>query len=557
MAPAVSVPQPVQPAPAPPFVGVWDGDPAALQPAPQHIARAIQDFTRPVYVVDGPAGLSVTSVGEIRCPTVSDADGLPLRAVALPLEPSALGDPAFRAAHGVRYAYVAGAMANGIASVELVVAMAEAGMVGFFGAAGLELAEIERAIHRIRDAVGERPFGFNLIHSPHDPALEDGTVDLYLRHGVERVSASAYLGLTLPLVRYRVSGIHRGAGGRVVVPNQVFAKVSRVEVARHFLSPPPEKMLAVLVEQGHISPEQAALAGEIPMAEDITAEADSGGHTDNRPALALIPTLVALRDELQAVYGFVPTPRIGAAGGIATPVSVTAAFAMGAAYVLTGSINQACVEAGTSPAVKQMLAEAGQADVMMAPAADMFEMGVQVQVLKRGTMFALRARKLYELYRGYASLEEIPADVRAGLERDYFRASLDQVWAETRAFFARRDPAQIERAERDSRHRMALVFRSYLGRSSNWANLGEPSRKADYQIWCGPAMGAFNEWARGSILESAVERRAPTIAINLLAGAASLSRANALRMQGLTLPPEAVQYRPRPRTEIPTARGAT
>ena len=33
------------------------------------------------------------------------------------------------------------------------------------------------------------------------------------------------------------------------------------------------------------------------MARDLTAEADSGGHTDNRPALALLPTMIALKNE--------------------------------------------------------------------------------------------------------------------------------------------------------------------------------------------------------------------------------------------------------------------
>jgi len=33
---------------------------------------------------------------------------------------------------------------------------------------------------------------------------------------------------------------------------------------------------------------------------DLTAEADSGGHTDNRPALALLPAMMALRDELSS-----------------------------------------------------------------------------------------------------------------------------------------------------------------------------------------------------------------------------------------------------------------
>ncbi len=44
----------------------------------------------------------------------------------------------------------------------------------------------------------------------------------------------------------------------------------------------------------------------------------------------------------------------------------------------------------------------------MAPSADMFEMGVKVQVLKTGTMFAMRASKLYELYTKYDSIEADP-----------------------------------------------------------------------------------------------------------------------------------------------------
>ena len=75
----------------------------------------------------------------------------------------------------------------------------------------------------------------------------------------------------------------------------------------------------------------------------------------------------------------------------------------------------AAIESGLSDAGKAMLAQADVADVIMAPAADMFELGVQVQVLKRGTMFGVRAAKLYEAYRDHPSLDAIPADVRARL----------------------------------------------------------------------------------------------------------------------------------------------
>jgi PfaD family protein len=175
----------------------------------------------------------------------------------------------------------------------------------------------------------------------------------------------------------------------------------------------------------------------------------------------------------------------------------------------------------------------------------MFEMGVKVQVLKRGTMFAARATRLYELYLAHPGLEDIPAPVRTKLEADLFRMPLAQAWEETRAFWARRDPREVARAEADPKHRMALVFRSYLGRASRWAIEGEPSRVADYQIWCGPAMGAFNAWARGSFLEDPAQRTAVQIGKNLLEGAAVLTRAHQLRTFGAPVPPSAFRWRPR------------
>jgi PfaD family protein len=180
----------------------------------------------------------------------------------------------------------------------------------------------------------------------------------------------------------------------------------------------------------------------------------------------------------------------------------------------------------------------------------MFEMGVKVQVLKRGTMFAMRAAKLYELYRGHGSLEEIPTSERAQLEKNLFRAPLAEIWTQTRDFWLGRDPAQVERAERDARHRMSLVFRWYLGLSSRWANAGEPARKVDYQVWCGPAMGAFNEWTKGSFLEQPRNRKVVTVARNLLYGACVLTRLHILRCQGAAVPAEWTHVAPREAEEL-------
>ena len=534
-------------------VGWWTPDGVrAPEVGGDAVTRAVHHVASPVRLVDVDGQLAVAHGGTATLEGEGAATSGSRRLVgyAPALRPSQLGDPGFCATHGLTYPYVAGAMANGVGSEAVVEAMARAGMVGFFGAAGLSPERIEAAIDRIQRTVGDRPYGFNLIHTPAEPQSEAAVVALYLRRGVHLVSAAAYIELTLPLIRYRVAGIHRDAEGAVVTPNKMIAKVSRVEVARKFFAPPPVELLTVLVEEGHINASQAAMAAEIPVAEDLTAEADSGGHTDNQPAISLVPTMLALADDMQTRHGYRTSLRVGAAGGIATPESAAAAFAMGAAFVLTGTINQSCVEAGTSPVVREMLARSGQADVTMAPAADMFEMGVQVQVLKWGTMFAVRARNLYRLYRTHASLDEIPAATRQVLERDYFRSTLTEAWASTRAYFAVRDPAQVARAESDPKHRMALVFRSYLGQASRWANSGEVSRKGDYQIWCGPAIGAFNEWARGSFLEASDRRDVVTLGMNLLVGAAALARVGWLRAQGVSLPRAARRFLPRDRADL-------
>jgi trans-AT polyketide synthase/acyltransferase/oxidoreductase domain-containing protein len=533
-------------------LGSWASDGRAPAEGPDAFRAAVGDLRTPVVVVRTGRGFAIASGGNVTLGTDSGgsrpplANAVPVAAYLPPLAPDQLGDPSFLRDHRLKYPYMTGAMANGIGSAEIVEAMAAAGMLGSFGAAGLSLERIAAAIDRIQPNVGGRPYCVNLIHSPNEPAHEMATADLLLNRGVPLVEASAYLDLTPAIVRYRVAGFRPDGQPR----NRVIAKVSRVEVATRFLSPPPERILKELVSAGYVTPDQAAAAARFPVADDLTVEADSGGHTDNRPAITLLPTMLALRDRLQGQFRYASPPRVGLAGGIATPASVAAAFAMGAAYVVTGSVNQACVESGSSDPVRKMLAEAGQADVTMAPAADMFEMGVKVQVLKRGTMFPMRAAKLYELYRQYPSWEAIPQPDRVQVEKTHLRAPFEEVWAQTRDFFRRRDPTQLPRAETDPRHKMALVFRWYLGLSSRWANAGEPTRQLDYQVWCGPAMGAFNEWAKGSFLEQPRNRTVVAVALNLLYGACVVLRRQALRQQGVAVPDDYFPLTPLERAEI-------
>ena len=510
------------------------------------IKSRLLNLHQPCYVIQDQNRVGIANQDNFYEPNNSQSEKLETLMVAPTLPPQQLGDRDFLAFHGVKYAYMAGAMAGGIASVELVIALGKAGILGSFGAAGLVPSRIEAAINQIQQALPQGPYAFNLIHSPSEEALERRAVDLYLKHGVRTVEASAFLDLTPHIVYYRAAGLSLNASGQIEVKNKIIAKISRQEVATKFLQPAPRKILQQLVEQKLITQLQATLAEKVPMADDITTEADSGGHTDNRPLVCLLPAILVLRDQMQQKYRYDKQVRIGAAGGIATPESALAAFMMGASYIVTGSINQSCVEAGTSVHTKNLLAQASMADVIMAPSADMFEMGVKVQLLKRGTLFPMRAQKLYDLYRSYNSIDEIPLEEKQKLEEQVFGRNLEAIWQDTVAFFSERDPEQLTRANDNPKRKMALIFRWYLGLSSRWSSSGEKGREMDYQIWCGPAIGAFNEWVKESYLAESNARHVVDVAHHIMTGAAYLYRLQSLRFQGLQMPAHYRYYRPIP-----------
>ena len=513
----------------------WKVDASEIECDETAIKNALMDDNYPVYIAQHDHQVGVAK-------KMNPEGNSAVLAFVPKIATESLGDPAFKQQHNVKYAYHGGAMANGISSVELVIALGKAGFLCSFGAAGLVPQVIETSIKRIKEALPNGPFAVNLIHAPSEAALESGAVDIFLKLGVDTVEASAYLGLTEHIVYYRVAGLSQNNDGSVHIGHKVIAKISRTEVATKFMSPAPQKMVDKLLAQGKITALQAELSQQVPMADDITAEADSGGHTDNRPFITLLPTILTLRDQLQAQYNYKTPLRVGAGGGIGTPEAALAAFNMGAAYIVLGSVNQACIESGASEHTRKLLAGVEMADVTMAPAADMFEMGVKLQVVKRGSMFAMRANKLYELYMNYDSIEAIPAPERVKIEKQIFRQNLDDIWKITIDFFEARDPQMLARAKTNPKRKMALIFRWYLGLSSRWSNIGEKGREMDYQIWAGPSLGAFNSWVQGSYLADYSQRRAVDVALHLFKGAAYLQRVNQLKLQGVGLNQSVMRY---------------
>ena len=313
----------------------------------------------------------------------------------------------------------------------------------------------------------------NLIHSPAEPGLEERLVDLLIRAGVPEVSASAFMELTPAVVRCAVAGLRADAAPTVAsrAPGSCSPRSPGPRSPRGSCRPAPPEILRRLVERGQITADEAELAARVPVAEDVTVEADSGGHTDNRPLAVVLPAMHRAARRAARRHGYSRPIRVGAAGGLGDPAGVAAAFALGAAYVVTGSVNQTRPSRPGCPTRrKAMLAQADLADVAMAPAADMFERASRCRCC--GAARCSRRVRVGSTRPTVAhrSLEAIPdADARAAREGGPAAPPFDDVWTQTRRFWLDRDPRELERAERDPRHRMALVFRWYLGLSSRWA----------------------------------------------------------------------------------------
>ncbi len=69
---------------------------------------------------------------------------------------------------------------------------------------------------------------------------------------------------------------------------------------------------------------------------------------------------------------------------------------------------------------------------------------------------------------------------------------------------------------------MALVFRWYFLYSTRLAFAGDSRYRVDFQIHTGPALGAFNQWVKGTALESWRNRHVHEIAEKLMHDTAEL-----------------------------------
>ena len=474
-------------------------DPVAFSPGP--ITSYLRRVREPVHVItDGPGSARGLGAGGEIADTHADYQ---LVGTLPPIYPEWLGDRSFGEAHGVRFPYVAGEMANGIATTRLVIALARAGMLGFFGAAGLGSSRGRAGRRRtVRHARRRRHWGVNLIHSPNEPALEERVADLLSGAACARSPRRRSWGSRPRSCAAPPRGLTvdapAGSSGRA----HLFAKVSRPEVAGMFMAPAPGGRCSRRSwRAGQLTAERGRAGGAGPRRR--------GRHRRGRLRRAHRQPAArcALPDHPRAARrarrGTVTRTDPGGRGRRAGHAAARwpAAFALGAAYVLTGSVNQACGRVRALRPRREDARPGRVADVIDgARGRHVRAWASRCRCCKRGTMFGARAAKLYEAYRSLPLAGGNPRRRRARLERRRCTPRSTRSGPTPSEFWQQRDPGEIARASATPSTRWRWSSAGTSGNQASWAIDGEPDRRADYQILVRARDGRVQRWTQGRFL---------------------------------------------------------
>ena len=149
----------------------WQGEQENINLSSDDMRRVLLELDKPIWVIKQHGNIGFVAGGK---PALAGA-GLDIIGLAPALTLDMLGDPLFCNTYGTRYAYCAGAMANGISTEEMVIALGKAGLMGSFGAGGVSPGRIETAIQKIKAALPQGPYAFNLLNSPNEPIMEQAS----------------------------------------------------------------------------------------------------------------------------------------------------------------------------------------------------------------------------------------------------------------------------------------------------------------------------------------------------------------------------------------------
>jgi NAD(P)H-dependent flavin oxidoreductase YrpB (nitropropane dioxygenase family) len=249
---------------------------------------------------------------------------------------------------------------------DVVAAVSNAGGIGVFGVAGRSIDELAIELDWIEKHVGNKPYGVDLLLPVKFVGSDKGGLDLKKMDALIPEAHRVFLEQLLE--KYGVPPLPPGDSvhGELGVGFEKQRDVldlcfsRRISVIASALGPPPPYMIEQARSKGV---KVAALAGTVEHAtrhveagvDIVVAQGyEAGGHTGEISTMVLVP---------EVVDAVAPVPVL-AAGGIANGRQVTAALALGAQGVWTGSVWLTTEEAETHPVVKEKFLRASSRDTV-------------------------------------------------------------------------------------------------------------------------------------------------------------------------------------------------
>ncbi|HXH21289.1 MAG TPA: nitronate monooxygenase [Dehalococcoidia bacterium] len=249
-------------------------------------------------------------------------------------------------------------------SIDVTVEVSRAGGIGVYGATRRTPEEIRQDLRTIRERLGDRPFGVDLV-------LPSGMPERNNREDIEAQIPDGHREFVEGIYdKYRVKRDRLpGARSRFVRSNEVAHRQieavleSDVDLFACGIGSPPEAIAAAHAKGKKVvslvgAPKHARRVKDAGVDIIVAQGYDAGAHTGEIGTFSLVPQVVDIAGD---------TPVL-AAGGVATGRHVAAALAMGAQGVWIGTAWLFTKENHTDPIILQKLIEAGPEDTVISRA---------------------------------------------------------------------------------------------------------------------------------------------------------------------------------------------
>ncbi|MDP6814726.1 MAG: nitronate monooxygenase [Alphaproteobacteria bacterium] len=249
-------------------------------------------------------------------------------------------------------------------SIDVVCALTEAGGMGVYGATRDTPDEIAAALKTIRQRIGTRPFGVDLVLPRGMPALDDrDAIEAELPDGHRQFVRGLYEKYQVP------AATGPGMRSRFVRSEEVAARqiqavlASDVDLFACGIGAPlaavtrakaDGKRTLALVGSPHHARRALESGADILVAQGH----DAGAHTGPIGTFSLVPQIADLAGDVPVL----------AAGGVATGRHIAAAYALGAQGVWLGTVWLATREHAMQPQIVDKLLAAGSLDTVISRA---------------------------------------------------------------------------------------------------------------------------------------------------------------------------------------------